>query len=194
MTCHLEVDSENFCNQFLSFLSLEQWHLIARICLHCLAIYKNENFPQQQLKIAKLFSNICQMLHERSKICLRLAISSKWQNYAKSGHVSLTQVEMLRAGNLCDQIGRFFKVLGNNFLTKVAEMFGDFGLFLVAPPAFKVKTASATFGQLLEVFGLYLIPTSGHTAWQGRNAESWCSPWVTLCPFLATPGPDYSIV
>ena len=46
--------------------------------------------------------------------------------------------------NKCDQIGRFFKVLGEFFVTKVVQLCSDFWVILKNIP-FQIKTALATF-------------------------------------------------
>ena len=63
----------------------------------------------------------------------------------------------------CDQIGQFFKVLGNKIASKRGQMIGNFLGYFEKPHSY-AKTALGTFGQLLEKIGLLLIPTSGHTA------------------------------
>ena len=40
--------------------------------------------------------------------------------------LSLKQTQFYYQYDQCDQIGRFFKVLGDKYLSKVAQMFGDF--------------------------------------------------------------------
>ena len=67
----------------------------------------------------------------------------------------------------CDQIGRFLKVFVDKFSYKKVQMFRDHFGFLKTID-FEVITAVATFWQLIEIFRLLFIPTSGHT---GRAAE-----------------------
>ena len=62
----------------------------------------------------------------------------------------------------CDQIGRFFIVpLATNFLTKVAKIICEC-LDHYYKHFFIVITAWLLFGQLLEIFWAFFIPTSGH--------------------------------
>ena len=62
----------------------------------------------------------------------------------------------------CDQIGRFFIVpLATNFLTKVAKIICEC-LDHYYKHLFIVITAWLLFGQLLEIFWAFFIPTSGH--------------------------------
>ena len=65
--------------------------------------------------------------------------------------------------NLCDQIGRFLKVLGKIISYKSSpNIWWLFGLF--RKTSLKSKHSYGYFfGQLLDKFGLLLILTSGHT-------------------------------
>ena len=56
---------------------------------------------------------------------------------------------------LCDQIGRFLEFLGNEFITKVTQMFSDF-MGSCENNCFYVKLVGLRFGQLF-------ISTSRHT-------------------------------
>ena len=60
------------------------------------------------------------------------------------------------------RFGDFSKFLSTNFPLKEAQIFSDHFGFLKTVD-FEVITAVATFWQLLDIFGLLFIPTSGHT-------------------------------
>ena len=45
----------------------------------------------------------------------------------------------------CDQIGQFLKVLGDKFLTKLSQIFGDFFWDIWKHVTFNLKTAVSTF-------------------------------------------------
>ena len=62
----------------------------------------------------------------------------------------------------CDQIGQFLKFLLANFISKVAQISGDF-LDHFGNNTFKVKSAVAVFGQSLVEIGQLFSPTSGRT-------------------------------
>ena len=66
-------------------------------------------------------------------------------------------------GAQCDQIVRFFKFSVKNLPTKVPQIFGQF-LGCLEKHYIKEKQLWLLFGQCLEVFGLLLTSTSGHTA------------------------------
>ena len=65
----------------------------------------------------------------------------------------------------CDQIGRFFKVLGDKISKKVAQIISNFSGYFEKPNSY-VKTAMATswvtFGNIWATF----TPASGHTGQQ----------------------------
>ena len=60
------------------------------------------------------------------------------------------------------RFGDFSKFLSTNFPLKEAQIFSDHFGFLKTVD-FEVITAVATFWQLLKIFGLLFIPTSGHS-------------------------------
>ena len=60
------------------------------------------------------------------------------------------------------RLGNYLKVWVKYFVLKVAQMYCDFWAVLKNVP-FQIKTALATFWQLLEKFGLHFISASGHT-------------------------------
>ena len=62
----------------------------------------------------------------------------------------------------CDQIGRCFKVLVTNFLTKVGKIFEDL-LGYIEINCFLGKNAVDTFWTTLRRIWLLFIPPSGHT-------------------------------
>ena len=64
----------------------------------------------------------------------------------------------------CDQIGQFLKFLLANFISKVAQISGDF-LDHFGNNTFKVKSAVAVFGQSLVEIGLIFSLSSGRTSW-----------------------------
>ena len=55
----------------------------------------------------------------------------------------------------CEQFGQFLKILATYFLTKVATVFIDFGMFL--KHNFLRKTLAATFGQHFDKLGYFLF-------------------------------------
>ena len=63
----------------------------------------------------------------------------------------------------CDEIGRFFKVLGPNFPMHVAQMLRDIFVLLVKNSTFYVKLLWLPFRQLLGEIGLLFTLTSGQT-------------------------------
>ena len=73
----------------------------------------------------------------------------------------------------CDQIGRFFKVLGDKISNKSSR--NDWQLLgNVEKPHSYVKTAADIFGLLLETFGLLFTTTSGHTVYVRATALRRC--------------------
>ena len=69
------------------------------------------------------------------------------------------------------RLGDFLNILATNFLTKVAEIFGDFwGYFKYG--TFQIKTSADSFFATIEKIGLLLISTIGHTARKGRRIYS----------------------
>ena len=62
------------------------------------------------------------------------------------------------------RLGDFWNFLVTNFITKVAQMFGDF-LGSCENYHFLSQIFEATFGQLLEKLELLFISTSGHTGY-----------------------------
>ena len=77
----------------------------------------------------------------------------------------------------CDQIGRFFKVLGNKFYLKsspnIRWLCGLFWQIIL----FKLKLPRPLFGQHLKNFGQILLPSSGH------NGHNWKARlfWPLIC-------------
>ena len=57
-------------------------------------------------------------------------------------------------------LGDFQKLLITNFLSKVAQMYGD---FFGKSENYNFKQQCLLFGQLLEKFGLIFVSVSGHT-------------------------------
>ena len=64
----------------------------------------------------------------------------------------------------CDQMGDFLKLSVTNLLTKVGQIFPQFWGYFEKNYILVKKRLWLRFGQLLEVFGLLFISTSGHTA------------------------------
>ena len=60
------------------------------------------------------------------------------------------------------KLGDFWNFLATKFITKVAQMFGDF-LGGCENHHFLNQVGEATFGLLFGKKGLLFIPTSGHT-------------------------------
>ena len=68
-----------------------------------------------------------------------------------------------RPANQCDQIGRFFKVLGDKFAYKsIWNTWWLLGFFKTLQLG--LKWLWLLFGQLIENFGQHFVSTSGHTA------------------------------
>ena len=62
----------------------------------------------------------------------------------------------------CDQIGLFLKVLGTNFLAKVAQYMSNFGLFLNTS-LWEKNCCGYFLDKFFKKLGYFLVPTSGHT-------------------------------
>ena len=75
--------------------------------------------------------------------------------------------KLLDGSEQCDQIGRFLEVLVNTFSYRSSQNVRSlFGYFCKkAHLLSKYKLLRLLFGQLLDEFGLFFIPTSGHIKW-----------------------------
>ena len=73
-------------------------------------------------------------------------------------------------GRKCDQIWRFFKVLGEKIVKKVAQIYIDF--WAIWKHHFSGKNRKQLLGQLLDDNGLLFTAASGHTVgrFEGRSS------------------------
>ena len=119
-------------------------------------------------KVGTFFSNTKCNPQKNSKYFF----CQKREKFAKSGHtkkrqrkknvyVNCTETRFMQVVMQCGQIGRFLKLLVKKLFTNVTENLVTVGA--VFKTSFYVKTTEATFGQLLQTFGLLFIPSFGHT-------------------------------
>ena len=65
----------------------------------------------------------------------------------------------------CDQIGRFYKVFGNNFPIESSPNIFNFLCYFLVRHSCR-KNSLVTIWAPIGKFGLFLIPASGHTEWE----------------------------
>ena len=70
------------------------------------------------------------------------------------------------------RLGDFWKLLGTNFLSKVAQMFVDFLGSLEDHNFISQTGVWLIFGQLLKKIGQLIISTSGHTVDDGDKERA----------------------